>query len=151
MTIFLDDMSMPFVNDWGDQITLEITRQLIDHKGFYFLSKDDRGYFRSIEGLQYLGAMNHPGGGRNDIPHRLKRQFFSFNMTSPSSRSIENIYGKILEALFTPKRYSQDIVNMRSVVIDATINLWEQVKRRILPTPSKFHYTFNIRELSRVF
>jgi len=73
MTVFLDDMSMPFVNAWGDQITLEIVRQLIDHKGFYFLSKDDRGYFRNIEGLQYLGAMNHPGGGRNDIPHRLKR------------------------------------------------------------------------------
>ena len=46
MTVFLDDMSMPFVNTWGDQITLEITRQLIDHKGFYFLTKDDRGYFR---------------------------------------------------------------------------------------------------------
>lgn len=151
MTVFLDDMSMPFVNAWGDQITLEIARQLIDHKGFYFLSKDDRGYFRSIDGLQYLGAMNHPGGGRNDIPHRLKRQFFLMNMTSPSQRSIENIYGKILEQLFHPKRYTPEVIGMRMPIIEATIALWDTVRKRLLPTPAKFHYVFNIRELSRVF
>ena len=51
MTVFLDDMSMPFKNDWGDQVTLEITRQLIELKGFYFLNKDERGNFKTIMGL----------------------------------------------------------------------------------------------------
>jgi len=151
MTVFLDDLSMPFVNAWGDQITLEITRQLIDQKGFYFLDKDARGNFKTIMNLQFLGAMNHPGGGRNDIPNRLKRQFFSINMTPPSNKSVGDIYGSVLGALFTPKRYSQDVTNMKTLLIDATIAVWETVGKRLLPTPAKFHYLFTIRELARVF
>jgi dynein heavy chain len=103
MTIFLDDMSMPQVNEWGDQITLEITRQLMDHKGYYFLDREQRGMFKNIMGLQFVAAMGHPGNGRNDIPNRLKRLFFSLNMTPISTRSVENIYGKIIDVLF--KRY----------------------------------------------
>lgn len=95
--------------------------------------------------------MNHPGGGRNDIPNRLKRQFFSINMTPPSNKSVGDIYGSVLGALFTIKRYTQDVVNMKTLLIDATISVWETVGKKLLPTPSKFHYLFNIRELARVF
>jgi len=95
--------------------------------------------------------MNHPGGGRNDIPPRLKRHFFSMNMTPPSTRSIENIYGRILEVLFNPKKYTPEIVQMKGYLVDATIAIWDVTKRRLLPTPAKFHYTFTIRELARVF
>jgi len=155
MTIFLDDLSMPYINAWGDQVTLEITRQLIDQKGFYYLSKDDRGHLKSIDGLQFMAAMNHPGGGRNDIPSRLKRLFFSINMTPPSTRSIENIYGRILEEVFASAKkkdaYPSDVINMRNYLVEATIAVWETVSKRLLPTPAKFHYTFTIRELASVF
>jgi len=151
MTVFLDDFSMPFVNTWGDQITLEITRQLIESGGFYFLDKDKRGDFKIVEGLQFLAAMNHPGGGRNDVPNRLKRAFFIFNMILPSSQSVDNIYGAMLRAQFKPKVFSQAIVNVVGKLTSATIELWDRVKKQMLPTPSKFHYVFSMRELSRVF
>lgn len=95
MTVFIDDFSMPEKNEWGDQITLEIVRQLLEDQGFYDLSKNDRGRFIDIENLQYLGAMGHPGGGRNDIPNRLKRQFFIFNMILPDR--IDLIFNPILK------------------------------------------------------
>mmetsp|Transcript_9963 Transcript_9963/g.21537 ORF Transcript_9963/g.21537 Transcript_9963/m.21537 type:complete len:84 (+) Transcript_9963:1438-1689(+) len=73
MTIFFDDVSMPEVNKWGDQTTLELVRLAVEYGGFYFLDKDKRGDFKTCEDLQYLAAMQHPGSGKNDIPNRLKR------------------------------------------------------------------------------
>ena len=121
----------------------------MDHKGYYFLDREQRGTFKHIMGLQFVAAMGHPGNGRNDIPNRLKRLFFSFNMTPISNRSIENIYGRIIEVLF--KKCPPEVSNMRQYLIEATIAVWESAARKLLPTPTKFHYSFNIRELARVF
>lgn len=98
-----------------------------------------------------MGAMQHPGGGRNNIPDRLKRQFFSVNVPPPSSKAIEGIYGRILEDLLPKKKYSEEIIGMVDPIVEATITMWETCSKKILPTPTKFHYLFTIRELASVF
>merc|ERR1711871_973760 len=40
---------------------------------------------------------------------------------------------------------------MASKLVDSSIALYQAVSSKMLPTPSKSHYTFNLRDLSGVF
>jgi dynein heavy chain len=151
MTIFMDDLSMPEVNTWGDQPTLEMVRLIVEFGGFCFLDKDKRGDFKVCEDLQFMAAMQHPGGGKNDIPNRLKRNFYIFNMVLPSITSINDIYGQMLHGRFPDKKFPEETLKVVNKLTATTIALWKTMKDRMLPTPAKFHYIFNLRELSRVF
>jgi dynein heavy chain len=82
---------------------------------------------------------------------RLKRNFFIFNLVLPSITSINDIYGQMLAGRFPKGDVDDECMMVVGRLTRSTIQLWRTMKERMLPTPAKFHYIFNMRELSRVF
>ncbi|SBS89829.1 dynein heavy chain, putative, partial [Plasmodium ovale curtisi] len=129
-----------------------LLRQLIEFQGFYFLDKDKRGNFKKIIDLEYIGCINHPGCGNNDIPKRLKSKWFNINIPPYNLNSINTIYGTVLRTKFNKKRkFSEEIIDNIDKIILCTIKLFGRLKKYLLPVPSRFHYLYTTRDLAKIF
>ncbi|MEW5313906.1 MAG: hypothetical protein WDW38_005438 [Sanguina aurantia] len=155
----------PNVLGFSARTTANTTQHLIDAK----LDRRRKGVFGPPVGKQaviFVDDLNMPVletyGAQPPI--ELLRQY----MDHQGWYSRDNTFRKMDECLFVaamgPLRifstilgwhlaketFLQDIQDLQSSVVDATLDVYRVVMSQLLPTPTKSHYTFNLRDISRV-
>uniref|UniRef100_A0A8C3GQP8 Dynein axonemal heavy chain 1 n=1 Tax=Cairina moschata TaxID=8855 RepID=A0A8C3GQP8_CAIMO len=130
---FIDDLNMPMPEAYGAQPPIELLRQWLDHQGWY-----DRKQIGLVD-INFVCAMGPPGGGRNAVTPRLTRHFNYLSFTEMEDSSKKTIFSTIL------------VKDLNEPLVDATICVYSTITSQLLPTPAKSHYTFNLRDLSKVF
>ena len=92
----------------------------------------------------------NPTAGSFTIDPRLQRHFSVFAVSFPGTEALQTIYNSILSQNLANGfqaqlgKYSMNLVN-------AALNLHQKITTSFLPTAIKFHYIFNLRDLSNIF
>lgn len=148
--IFIDDLNMPKKEEYGAQPPIELIRQWMDHRGWYDLKTKEKE-FKSIIDISFISAMGPPGGGRSHLTQRLQRHYNIINYTTLGGESIDMIFSKILTRFLD--RFSSEISDEKNVskIVEATQHVYNKVESNLRPTPTKSHYTFNLRDMSKIF
>lgn len=142
----MDDFNMPAKDTYGSQCALELIRQWIDYEFWYDRQKQWRIY---VKQMLLLAAMGPAGGGRQTVSPRTISRFNLINMTFPSDVTIIRIFGTLLTQQLSD--FTEEIKTLGKHVTSATISIYKNVSKKMLPTPAKMHYLFNLRDISRVF
>eukprot|EP00750_Incisomonas_marina_P009230 INCI15857.2.p1 GENE.INCI15857.2~~INCI15857.2.p1 ORF type:complete len:4529 (-),score=890.01 INCI15857.2:58-13644(-) len=146
--VFIDDMSMPRIDAYGTQQPVAFLLFLIAHNSMY--SRDADLELRTFKDVVYYAAMAPPGGGRNAIDPRMAMQFAIYNLTSPTEDVLQAIYSAIIET-HTENDFTPGVRDVSKKITPATLEIFNYLLATLPPTPSKFHYIFNLRDLGRIF
>ncbi|XP_069077648.1 dynein axonemal heavy chain 11-like [Pleurodeles waltl] len=144
---FIDDLNMPEVDAYSTVQPHTLIRQHLDYSHWYDRQKL---IVKEIHNCQYITCMN-PTAGSFSINPRLQRHFSVFAVHFPGMDSLTTIYSKILNAHLQYGGFSFSVVKSSSTTIQAAICLHQKMTQNFLPTAIRFHYVFNLRDLTHIF
>uniref|UniRef100_A0A7N8YQ50 Dynein, axonemal, heavy chain 9 n=1 Tax=Mastacembelus armatus TaxID=205130 RepID=A0A7N8YQ50_9TELE len=144
---FIDDMNMPEVDAYGTVQPHTLIRQHMDYNHWYDRNKL---LLKEIHNVQYVSCMN-PTAGSFTINPRLQRHFSVFALSFPGVEALSTIYTSILSQHLRGEGFSTALQKNCPTVVQLALALHQRVSSTFLPTAVKFHYIFNLRDLSNIF
>ncbi|KAF9409411.1 hypothetical protein HW555_011235, partial [Spodoptera exigua] len=145
--VFVDDVAMPQAETYGAQPPIEVLRQGID-LGLWYDRKTNLA-MRLID-VQFMCAMGKPMPGAKIITPRFSRHFSFFCIDEFDDETLQTIFSRIMLWHLDTRGFSKEFDPCIDELVNGTLEVYKECKMNLLPTPSKSHYTFNLRDFSRV-
>ena len=136
---------MPAVDAYGTQSPSCLIKQHMDYGAWYDTGKLEK---KEIQDVQYVACMN-PTAGSFTVDPRLQGLFSTFACLLPSKKNLSHIYSTVLLHHFA--KFHPSVQEVVPRLIKSTIELHDNVSLKFIPSTKKFHYQFNLRDLSNVF
>ncbi|XP_058067045.1 dynein axonemal heavy chain 12 [Anopheles bellator] len=145
--LFIDDMNMPVKEAYGAQPAIELMRQYFDQGHWYDLRDTTKVYLRNILVMAACGLV---GGSRQDVYPRFLCHFSIFAFSNFNDETMFKIFSAILLDGYRKGGHASDVINMVNMIVSATLDTFQFACAKLLPTPAKSHYIFNLRDVLRV-
>jgi dynein heavy chain len=148
---FIDDLNMPYVDTYDTQSAIMLLTQMISYAQVY--NRAALSEKIDLVDMYFCACMN-PKAGSFMVNPRLQRHFTVMTCFTPTAAIISSIYQPILEkhlAAFVPQvqKLCEPIVN---ATIDALTGGGGILNTPcFLPSASKFHYQFNLKDVANIF
>lgn len=146
LIIFIDDLHMPKVDTYGTQQPIALLKFFVEKN--YIYERSGNLEQKIIKDTQIVSALLPPSVATMVDP-RLLSLFTTYNLVFPSQENLQRIYNSILGNHL--KKFPNEIQDLTSKITDMTLKLYRQIVELLPRTPVKFHYIFNLRDLSRVY
>lgn len=144
LVAFVDNLNVPNKDQYGSQPPLEFLRYWMEYAQSYDRQKQT---VKSIDDVLILAAMG--GSGKTAISARVQNRFHVLNLAAPKESSILRIYRTIINQKL--QDFEEEIKPCGELITAATVDIYKTIATTLLPTPSKMHYTFSLRDLSKVY
>ncbi|KPI86557.1 putative dynein heavy chain [Leptomonas seymouri] len=149
VVLFIDDLNMPAVEVFGASPPIELIRQLMGQGGFY--DRKVAGMWKTVQDVTVVSACGPPEGGRNPITPRLTRLFHLLQIATLTDDSMKRIFNSILSGFLDAKNFTHEVKGLAPAVVRGSVDIFNKIRDGLRPRPTTPHYTFNLRDLSKVF
>ena len=145
--IFVDDINMPLTEEYGAQPPIELLRLLVDRDGLFERAEWE---WKTVRDTTLICAAAPPLGGRSPLCQRFSTNFNMFCLPEATEGLLTLMFRNILGGFLKAWNFAEDVQNLKDAIITSTIEIYTKITKELRATPSKFHYSFNLRDVSKV-